>query len=132
MRGTCKKRGAESWRLSARCPRRKGFPTVVSNPWLLLRLLHFGVENHGRWAGNAAILTNAPEVQNHEDRSDDGNADAVPDVGAEERVGVDDGAAQEAEAHVVVRSHAQHRAEGAFVSEYGSGARHVGTDGDGS
>src|SRR6266478_2209718 len=106
MRGTCKKRGAESWRLSARCPRRRGFPTVVSNPWLLLRLLHFGVENHGGGAGNTAILAHAPKVQDHENGSDDGNADAVPDVRAKESVGVHDRAAQEPEAHIVVGRHA--------------------------
>src|SRR6266478_4779859 len=106
MRGTCKKRGAESWRLSARCPRRRGFPTAVSNPWLFLRLLHFGVEHHGRGAGDAAILTNAPEVEDHENGSDDGNADAVPDVGTKESVGVHNGATEQAEANVVVGCHA--------------------------
>src|SRR6266478_3599942 len=124
MRGTCKKRGAESWRLSARCPRRRGFPTVVSNPWLLLRLLYLGVEHHGCGARDATILTHAPEVQDHEDGSDDGNADAMPDVRAEERVGVHDGAAQQAETHIVVRSN-EGRSEGAFIAEARGGARHV-------
>src|SRR5260370_33989117 len=82
MRDKCKKPAAESWQRSGRCRGQREFPTVVSNPWLLLRLLHFGVEHHGRRAGDAAILTHAPEVEDHEDGSDDGNADAMPDVGA--------------------------------------------------
>src|SRR3989475_11680860 len=64
-------------------------------------------------------------MQDHEDRSDDGNADAMPDVGAKERVGVHDGAAQKAKANVVVRRHAQLRAEGTFMTEEGGGACHV-------
>src|SRR5260370_31377844 len=110
---------------------RRGFHKVVSNPWLLLRLLYLGVEHYGRGAGDAAVLTHTPEVQDHEDGSDDGNADAVPNVGAQERIGVDDGAAQEAEAHVIIRRHAQLRAERTFMTEKGSGARHVRAHGNG-
>src|SRR5882762_6699190 len=70
-------------------------------------------------------------MHNHEDQRDDGNADAMPDVGAEERVGVDDGTAEQAKADVVVRSHAHLRAERSFVSEKRCGAGHVGAYGDG-
>src|SRR6266403_3088674 len=69
-------------------------------------------------------------MHDHENQGDDGNTDAMPDVGAEERVGVDDGAAEQAKADVVVRSHAHLRAERAFVAEKRSGARHVGAYGD--
>ncbi len=55
----------------------------------------------------------------------------MPDVGAEERIGIHDRAAEQAEAHVVVRSHAHLRAEGAFVAEERRGARHVGSHRDG-
>src|SRR6266851_7639296 len=55
----------------------------------------------------------------------------MPDVGAEKRVGVHNGAAQEAEANVIVWRHPELRAEGAFVAEEWSGARHVGANSDG-
>src|SRR6266404_9065560 len=128
--GTCRKPAAGSWRRSERCPRRRGFPKVASNPWLLLRLLYFGVEHHGRRARDAPILTNAPEVQDHEDRSDDGNADAMPDVGAQQGVGVHDGAAEQTKAHIVVRSN-ERRSERAFITETWGGTRHVGAYGHG-
>ncbi len=54
-----------------------------------------------------------------------GIADAVPDVGAQQRVGIHDRAAQQAEAHVVEWRHAQLRAERAVVAEQRRGARHV-------
>src|SRR5882762_6305338 len=78
------------------------------------------------WAAPSWTPTrfSAPEVQDHEERSDDGNADAMTDVGAEKRVGVDDGAAQQAETHIVVRSN-EGRSEGAFIAEPRGSARHV-------
>src|SRR6266403_653713 len=69
-------------------------------------------------------------MHDHENQGDDGNTDAMPDVGAEERVGVHDGAAQQTKADVVVRSHAHLRAERSLVAEKRSGARHVGAYGD--
>src|SRR5687767_15339969 len=49
----------------------------------------------GRRAGDAAVLADAPEVDGHEDRGDDRDADAVPDVGAQQSVGVHDGRSEE-------------------------------------
>src|SRR5713226_5889776 len=105
--------------------------SIVGYRGLFPRLLDLRFENDRRWAGDAAVLTHTPEVHHHEDQGDDGNADAMPDVRAEKRVGVDDRSAQEAETNIVVWSHAQLSAKGAFVAEKRSGARHIRADGHG-
>src|SRR5579872_2055482 len=91
----------------------------------------FRFEHHGRRARNSAVLANAPEMHTHENGSDQRNGDAMPDIGAKQRVGVNDGAAEQAEADVVVRSHAELRAERSLAAKQRRGARHVGSDGDG-
>src|SRR2546430_16462044 len=93
-----------------RPPRSTLFPYTTlfrsgSNPWLFLGLLDLGVENYGSWSRDPAILSHAPEVHNHEDRSNDGNANAVPDVRTQERVSIHNRAAEQPETHVVVRCH---------------------------
>src|SRR2546429_4844238 len=80
------------------------------------RLLDLGVENHLSRPGYPAILSHAPEVQDHEDGSNDGNADAVPDVRAQERVGVHNRSAKQSEAHTIVRSHPKLWAKRAFLA----------------
>src|SRR5579863_5003989 len=80
--------------------------SMVSYRGLFPRLLDLGFENDRRRAGDAAVLTHAPEVHDHEYQRDDGNADAVPDVRAQKRVGVHDRSAEQAKANIVVRSHA--------------------------
>src|SRR6185437_764561 len=91
----------------------------------------FRFEHHGRRARNSAVFANAPAVLTNENRGDQRNGDAMPDIGAKKRVGVNDGAAEQAEAHVVVRGHAQLRAERSLAAEQRSGARHVGSHSDG-
>src|ERR1700690_3260308 len=81
-------------------------------------LLFFDFRFKHDWsrAGNSAILTNAPEMQGHEDAGDQGNGDAMPDVGAQQCVCIDDRPAKQGEAHVVVRRHAKERAKWALRS----------------
>src|SRR5437868_531692 len=110
------RRGQRSDHRHERCPRRRGSARVASNPWLFFRLLDLGVENHLSRPGYPAILSHAPEVQDHEDGSNDGNADAVPDVRAQERVGVHNRSAKQSEAHIIVRSHPKLWAKRAFVA----------------
>src|ERR1700752_5176230 len=86
------------------------FQSIVKRRGLFPRLLHFGVEDHLRWSGNSAVLSNAPEMHDHENRSDDGNADAMPNVGAQQRIRVNNRAAQQSKPDVVVWSHTQLRA----------------------
>src|SRR5438445_5384655 len=95
---------------------------------LSARLLDFGFEHHRRRARDAAILPYAPEVYDHQNRSDDRNADAMPDVRTQKRVRVHDRAAQQSDANIIVGRHAQHVTEGALMSEERCSARHVGTD----
>src|SRR5437660_12838187 len=96
---------------------------------LFPRLLDFGFERNGVRTGDATVFADPPEVHNHKDQSDDGNADAVPDVRAEQRVGVDDRAAEQAKANIVVGRHAELGPERPFVTEKRSGAGHIGADG---
>src|SRR5271167_4657805 len=81
-----------------------------------LGVLDFGFEHDRGRAGDAAVFSDTPEMDAHENGSHERNGDAMPNVGAEERVGVHDGAAEEGEADVVERRHAELAAEGAFVS----------------
>src|SRR5205085_982734 len=57
---------------------------------LLLHRLHLRFEHHRRRTGDAAILAYAPEVDGHEDGGDERDADAMPDVGTQERVRIHD------------------------------------------
>src|SRR5713101_777740 len=68
---------------------------------LSARLLDFGFEHDRRRARDAAILSYAPEVDDHQHRSDDRNADAMPDVRTQKRVRIHDRAAQQSEANIV-------------------------------
>src|SRR5438094_6825068 len=63
--------------------------SVLSAPFLYFRFQH-----HRRWSRDAAILTHAPEVHDHENRSHNRNPNAMPNVGAEQRVSIDDRTAQ--------------------------------------
>src|SRR5579859_158300 len=105
--------------------------SIVHAAGLFPRLLNLGVEDDLGWAGDAAIFAHTPEVQNHKNGSDDGNADAVPDIGSEQRVGIHNGAPEQSKAHVVVWRHAHLRTEGPFVSKQRRGARHVRANRDG-
>src|SRR6202040_4325843 len=95
---------------------------------LSARLLDFGFEHDWRRARNASIFSYAPEVDDHQNRSDDGNADAMPDVRTQKRVRVHDRAAQQSEANIIVGRHAQHVTEGTLMSEERCSARHIGAD----
>src|SRR6185503_17360064 len=44
---------------------------------------------------DAAVLADAPEMDGHQDRGDQGDADAVQDVEAQQRAGADEPAGQE-------------------------------------
>src|SRR5438270_8836967 len=79
--------------------------------------------------GDAAVLTDAPEVQDHEDGGDDGDEDAVQDVEAEQGRRANHRSRGQKGAGVVARSHPQLRSERPFVPEQRRGARHVGADG---
>src|SRR4029077_15150748 len=57
-----RRRAEESAPRSAHCPGPRQFPKVASNPYLSLRLLNLGLQNHIGWARNATILSNAPEM----------------------------------------------------------------------
>src|SRR6267378_6257317 len=72
----------------------------------------FRFEQHRRRAGDAAVFPYAPEVHNHEHGGNDWNANAVPDVGTQQRVRIYDGPTQQAETNVVVGRHVKQRAEG--------------------
>src|SRR6266542_6276576 len=54
--------------------------------------------------GDATVLADAPEVDGHQERRDERDADAVKDVEPQQRPGADETAAQEPEACVVGRS----------------------------
>src|SRR5205807_3164928 len=81
-------------------------------------------------AGNAAVLPDAPEVQDHQDGGDDGDEDAVQDVEAQERRRAHHRSGSEQSARVVAGRHPELRPEGTFVPEQRSGARHVGAHRD--
>src|SRR6266705_5879812 len=55
-----------------------------------LVFLDLRLQHDRRRSGNSAILAHAPEVHAHEDRSDQRYGDAMPDVGAQQRIGVHD------------------------------------------
>src|SRR3981081_2810932 len=95
---------------------------------LSARLLDFGFEHDRRRARDAAIFSYAPEVDNHQHRSDDWNADAMPDVRTQEIVCIHDRAAEQSEANIVIGRNAQQGAEWPLVSEARCSASHVGTD----
>src|ERR1700722_1157695 len=78
---------------------------------MALLFLDFRFQHHRCGARNAAVFAHAPEMQRHENAGDQRNRDAVPDVGAQQRVGVDDRSAKQGEAHIVVRRHPKERAE---------------------
>src|SRR6202162_3850643 len=99
------------------------FQSILSAP-----LLDFGFEHHRRRARDAAIFSYAPEVYDHQHRSDDRNADAMPDVRAQKRIRIHDRAAQQSEANIIVGRHAQHVTEGALVSKERRSPSHVSTD----
>src|ERR1700752_3178937 len=71
--------------------------------WPSPRLVGFFGQHDGGRTRDAAIFSYAPEVHNHQHRGHDRNADAVPYVGAQQRVGIDDRATQQSKADVVVR-----------------------------
>jgi len=70
----------------------------------------------------------APEVEDHQDRGDDGDEDAVQDVEAKQRRRSHHRPRREQRASVVARRHSQLRAERTFVAEQGRGPRHVRAD----
>src|SRR5438067_8155851 len=78
--------------------------------------------------GDAAVLTNAPEVQDHEDGGDDGDEDAVQDVEAEQGRRAHHRPGGEEGARIVARGHAELRPERTFVFEQRRRARHVGAN----
>src|SRR5579864_1370039 len=53
-------------------------------------LVGFFGEHDWGWAGDAAIFSYAPEVDDHQHAGHDRDANAVPDIGAEQGIGVDD------------------------------------------
>src|SRR3989440_8814436 len=75
-----------------------------------------------------AVFADAPEVQDHQDRGDDGDEDAVQDVEAKQRRRSHHRPRREQCASVVARRHSQLRPERTFVAEQGRGPRHVGAD----
>src|SRR3982074_1168290 len=84
---------------------------------LAARLLDFGFEHDRSRARDAAIFSYAPEVDNHQNRSDDRNANAMPDVRTQERVRIHDRAAEQSEANIVIGRHAPQGAEWAPMSD---------------
>src|SRR5437588_11286184 len=89
-------------------------------------LVRFAGQNHLRWPGDTAVFPDSPEMHDHEDAGNDGNRDAMPDVGAQQRIRVHDRAAQQSEADVVVRRHAQLTAEWALAAQQWGGLGHAG------
>src|SRR5580704_14760215 len=53
----------------------------------------FALEHYRCWAGDAAVFSYAPEMYTEEYGNDQWNGDAVPDVGAQQGVGVHNRAA---------------------------------------
>src|SRR5262252_3027591 len=98
---------------------------------LSTRLLDLRFEYDRGWAGDAAIFAHTPEVHDHQHRSDNGNADAVPDIGTKESVRVHDRTPQQSEANIVVGGHTQLWTERALMSKTWCSSSHVGTDCDG-
>src|SRR6267143_2413946 len=95
---------------------------------LSARLLDFGFEHDRRRARDAAIFSYAPEVHDHQHRSDDWNANAMPDVRTQERVRIDDRAAEQSEANIVIRRHAQQGTKWTLMSKPRCSASHICTD----
>src|ERR1700731_3193761 len=81
------------------------------------RLVGFGFQHYRGGTGYSAIFSHAPKMNDHQDRRDDGNSNAMPDVGTQQRVRIDNRSTEQAEADDVIGSHPQHRAERAFVAE---------------
>ena len=99
---------------------------VTARPSLSVLNLRFQHDRRG--TGDASVFAHAPEVHHHECRGDDRNRYAVPDVGAQQGIGIHDRAAQQPEANVIERRHPQHVAEGAVVTQQRRRPRHVGSN----
>src|SRR3989442_8231285 len=89
-------------------------------------LFDFGCQHHRRWSGDATVLSHPPEVNDHKNRSNDRNPNAMPDIGTQQGIRIHDRAAEQAEAHVVVGRHAQLFAKWTFMSQPRRGAGHIG------
>src|SRR5713101_3767868 len=79
-------------------------------------------------AGDAAVLPDAPEVQDHQDGGDDGDEDAVQDVEAQQGRRPHHRARRQESARIVARRHAQLRPEGPLVAEQGRRREEVDAD----
>src|ERR1700726_3956774 len=84
--------------------------------WTSSRFVCLRLQHDLGWTGDASVFSYSPEMHDHQHRGDDGNTDAVPDVGAQQGIRIDDRAAQEAEANIVIRRHAEQWSERALVS----------------
>src|SRR5215468_9797270 len=81
-----------------------------------------------RRSGDPAVLPDAPEVNDHEDRRYEGKKNTMADVKAEERRRSDLRPPEEDEADVIVDAHPQLRPERTLVAEERGGAGHVRAD----
>src|SRR4029077_6813327 len=107
-------------------------PRRTQDDWSWAALfLDLGLEHHRRGAGDAAIFSDAPEMNAHEDRGDQRDGDAMPYVRTEESVRIHDRPAEKRKPDVVVGRHAHERAERALAAEQRCGAAHIRADGDG-
>src|ERR1041384_7502674 len=86
---------------------------------------HFRLELNRRRSGYSTVFSHSPEVHGHQHAGDHRNCNAVPDVASEQRICIDDRAAQQSKPNVVVRRHAELSPERTFVSESRSRGSHV-------
>src|SRR5438270_8270887 len=98
----------------------------LSSAWFI----GFSFEHHWSRSGNSSVFSHSPKVHDHEYRGDDGDSDAVPDVGAEQGICIHDRAAQQSKSDIVIRRHVQQWAERSFVAQQRRGAGHVRAYGD--
>src|SRR2546430_16619930 len=66
-------------------------------------------ELHRRGTRDASVFSYPPEVHYQQNQQNRGNGDAVPDIGAQQRIRIHNRSAQQGETDVVVRSHAELR-----------------------
>src|SRR5205085_12082609 len=129
-------RYGQVWTLSGRSAAgsaaraRPAWTLTSSWSWMVPGWMFSAIELDPSLEGTAdsAVFADAPEVQDHQDRGDDGDEDAVQDVEAEQRRRSHHRPRREQCASVVARRHPQLRTERTLVPEQGRSPGHVGSD----
>src|SRR5205823_14515229 len=127
-------RYGQVWTLSGRSAAgsaaraRPDWTLTSSWSWMVPGWMFSAIEVDPSLEGTAdsAVFADAPEVQDHQDRGDDGDEDAVQDVEAEQGRRAHHRSRRQQRARVVARGHPQLWTERSFGAEQRSGARHVG------